>query len=89
MTFMPLEWECLPSDESKRFVLLLSPLPLCLRFGSLQQFPSTLDFIRLAGAYRGGIAALAALFVLSVEGGRTALAAVRTTGNVRILVEAN
>ena len=29
------------------------------------------------------------LFAPSVEGGRTALAAVRTTGNVRILVEAN
>ena len=37
------------------------PLPLCLRIGSLQQFPPTLDFIDLAGAYRGGIAALAAL----------------------------
>ena len=37
------------------------PLPLCLRIGSLQQFPSTLDFINLAGAYRGGIAALAAV----------------------------
>ena len=36
------------------------PLPLCLRFGSLQQFPSTLDFIGLAIAYQGGIAALAA-----------------------------
>ena len=31
------------------------PLPLCLRVGSLQQSPSTLDFISLAGAYRGGI----------------------------------
>ena len=48
------------------------PLPLCLRVGSLQQFPSTLDFIRLAGAYRGGIASLAALFALSVEGDYTA-----------------
>jgi aryl-alcohol dehydrogenase-like predicted oxidoreductase len=36
------------------------PLPLCLRIGSLTQFPPTLDFIDLAGAYRGGIAALAA-----------------------------
>ena len=36
------------------------PLPLCLRVGSLQQFPSTLDFISLASAYRGGIASLAA-----------------------------
>ena len=52
MTFMPLEWECLPSDESKRFVLLLSPLPLCLRFGSLQQFPPTLDLFSIAGARR-------------------------------------
>ena len=51
---------CLPSNISKRFDLLLSSRPLCLRFGSLQQFPPTLDFIGLAGAYQGGIAALAA-----------------------------
>ena len=36
------------------------PLPLCLRVGSLQQFPPTLDSIDLASAYQGGIAALAA-----------------------------
>ena len=57
------------------------PLPLCLRFVSLQQFPPTLDFIRLASAYRGGIAALAAFVALSAEGGRTALTAVCTTEN--------
>ena len=50
------------------------PLPLCLRVGSLQQSLPTLDFISLASAYRGGIAALAALFALSVEGDYTALA---------------
>ena len=41
------------------------PLPLCLRFGSLLQFPSTSDVISLAGAYRGGIASLAA-FVCAI-----------------------
>ena len=51
---------CLPSNVSKRFGLLLFSLPLCLRFGSLTQFPPTSDVIGLAGAYRGGIAALAA-----------------------------
>jgi len=50
------------------------PLPLCLRVVSLTQSPSTLDFIGLAGAYQCGIAALAALFALSVEGDYTALA---------------
>ena len=48
------------------------PLPLCLRVGSLQQSPSTSDVINPAGAYQGGIAALAALFALSVEGDYTA-----------------
>jgi hypothetical protein len=43
------------------------PLPLCLRVGSLQQSPSTLDFISLAGAYRGGIASLAALIGTPVD----------------------
>ena len=50
------------------------PLPLCLRVGSLTQFPPTLDFIRLAGPYRGGIASLAA---------------VRTIEKVCILTEGN
>ena len=63
---------CLLFFVSIRFGLLLFSLPLCLRFVSLQQSPSTLDFIRLAGAYRGGIAALAASFALSVEGDYTA-----------------
>ena len=36
------------------------PLPLCLRVGSLAQFPPTLDSIDLASAYQSGIAALAA-----------------------------
>ena len=35
-------------------------VPLCLRIVSLTQSPSTFDFIGLAGAYQGGIAALAA-----------------------------
>ena len=48
------------------------PLPLCLRVGSLTQFPPTLDSISLAGAYRGGIASLAAFVALSVEGDYTA-----------------
>ena len=65
------------------------PLPLCLRIGSLPQSPPTLDSIDLAGAYRGGIAALAALIALPVEGGKTALAAAGTTGNVCISIEAN
>ena len=59
---------CLPSNISKRFGLLLSSLLLCLRVGSLQQFPSTLDVISLASAYQGGIASLAAFVALSVEG---------------------
>jgi len=42
------------------------PLPLCLRIGSLPQSPPTLDSIDLAGAYRGGIAALAA-FVRTIR----------------------
>ena len=42
------------------------PLPLCLRIGSLPQFPSTLDSIGLAIAYQGGIAALAA-FVRTIR----------------------
>ena len=52
---------------SPRLVLLYDltlsyyPLPLCLRFGSLTQFPSTLDLYDLAAACQGGIAALAAV----------------------------
>ena len=38
----------------------LSSLSLCLRIGSLMQFPSTLDFCCLAFACQSGIAALAA-----------------------------
>ena len=44
---------CLLSDVSIRFELLLSSLPLCLRFGSLMQFPPTLDFISPASACQG------------------------------------
>ena len=51
------------------------PLPLCLRIGSLPQSPPTLDSIDLVGAYRGGIAALAAFIALSVDGGEIALTA--------------
>ena len=65
------------------------PLPLCLRIGSLPQSPPTLDSIDLAGAYRGGIAALAAFVALSAEGGRTALTAVRTIEKVCISTEGN
>ena len=41
-----------------RYDLTLSyyPLPLCLRFGSLTQFPPTLDLYRFAIACRGGFA---------------------------------
>ena len=41
---------------SKRLGLLLSSLSLCLRFGSLTQFPPTLDLYRFAIACRGGFA---------------------------------
>ena len=47
---------CLPGVVSKRFGLLLSSLSLCLRFGSLTQFPPTLDLYRFAIACRGGFA---------------------------------
>ena len=47
---------CLPSVVSKRLGLLLSSLSLCLRFGSLTQFPPTLDLYRFAIACRGGFA---------------------------------
>ena len=53
---MPPECNCLPSIVSKRFDLLLSSLSLCLRFGSLTQFPPTLDLYRFAIACRGGFA---------------------------------
>ena len=53
---MPPEWECLPRFVSKRLGLLLSSLSLCLRFGSLTQFPPTLDLYRFAIACRGGFA---------------------------------
>ena len=49
------------------------PLPLCLRFGSLTQFPSTLDLYDLAAACQGSIAALAAIFALSLVCDYTAL----------------
>ena len=52
--------ECLLFFVSRRFDLLLSSLPLCLRFVGLTQFPSTSDVIGLAGACQGSIAALAA-----------------------------
>ena len=47
---------CLPSVVSKRLGLLLSSLSFCLRFGSLTQFPPTLDLYRFAIACRGGFA---------------------------------
>ena len=47
---------CLPWDGSTRLGLLLSSLSLCLRFGSLTQFPPTLDLYRFAIACRGGFA---------------------------------
>ena len=55
---------CLLFFAAIRFGLLLSSLPLCLRIGSLTQSPSTTDLRRPAGACRGGIAALAAVFTL-------------------------
>ena len=47
---------CLPSGIAIRLGLLLSSLSLCLRFGSLTQFPPTLDLYRFAIACRGGFA---------------------------------
>ena len=47
---------CLLFFVSKRLGLLLSSLSLCLRFGSLTQFPPTLDLYRFAIACRGGFA---------------------------------
>ena len=47
---------CLLGVVSKRLGLLLSSLSLCLRFGSLTQFPPTLDLYRFAIACRGGFA---------------------------------
>ena len=47
---------CLLGVVSKRLGLLLSSLSLCLRFGSLTQFPPTLDLYRSAIACRGGFA---------------------------------
>ena len=47
---------CLPGVVSKRLGLLLSSLSLCLRFGSLTQFPPTLNLYRFAIACRGGFA---------------------------------
>ena len=47
---------CWPGVVSKRLGLLLSSLSLCLRFGSLTQFPPTLDLYRFAIACRGGFA---------------------------------
>ena len=47
---------CLLGVVSKRLGLLLSSLSLCLRFGSLTQFPPTLDLYRFAIACWGGFA---------------------------------
>ena len=72
MTFMPPEWECLPSSVSKRLDYLLSSLSLCLRFATLTQFPPTSDFRCFVFACQGGIASLAAIFAPSVDGDYTA-----------------
>ena len=48
--------ECLPGVGAKRLGLLLSSLPLCLRFATLTQFPSTSDLCGLTFACQGGIA---------------------------------
>ena len=72
MTFMPPEWECLPSSVSKRLDYLLSSLSLCLRFATLTQFPPTSDFRCFAFACQGSIASLAAIFAPSVDGDYTA-----------------
>ena len=65
---------CLPGGVAIRLGLLLSSLSLCLRFVTPMQSPSTSDLFELATACQGGFAALAAIFVLSVEGDYTALA---------------
>ena len=72
MTFMPPEWECLPSSVSKRLDYLLSSLSLCLRFATLTQFPPTSDFRCFVFACQGSIASLAAIFAPSVDGDYTA-----------------
>ena len=59
---------CLPWDGSTRLGLLLSSLSLCLRFVTLTQSPSTLNFINLAFSCQGGFAALAALMRLVIDG---------------------
>ena len=72
MTFMPPEWECLPSSVSKRLDYLLSSLSLCLRFATLTQFPPTSDFRCFVFACQGSIASLAAICALSIAGDYTA-----------------
>ncbi len=57
----PAEWKCLLRFAAIRLGLLLSSLPLCLRFATLTQSPSTTDFYKLAFACQGGIASLAAV----------------------------
>ena len=72
MTFMPPEWECLPSSVSRRLDYLLSSLSLCLRFATLTQFPPTSDFRCFVFACQGSIASRAAIFAPSVDGDYTA-----------------
>ena len=72
MTFMPPEWECLPSSVSRRLDDLLSSLSLCLRFATLTQFPPTSDFRCFVFACQGSIASRAAIFAPSVDGDYTA-----------------
>ena len=55
-------------SSSIRFGLLLFSLSLCLRFVTLTQSPSTLNFINLAFSCQGGFAALAALMRLVIDG---------------------
>ena len=57
---------CLLFFAAIRFDFLLSSLPLCLRFVTLTQFPSTTDLCRLAFACQGGIALLAAVRIIEI-----------------------
>ena len=57
---------CLPWDGSTTWFASIFAV-LCLRFVTLTQSPSTLNFINLAFSCQGGFAALAAIYALSVD----------------------
>ena len=74
---------CLPSVAARRFGLLLLPaaaLPACRQSSAISVYFGF--YLTCRCLPRRGIASLAALFALSVEGGKTSLAAAGTTENV-------